>query len=142
MIRKQSSHRPRVTGHRPSSAGVSSGSASTHLSPLTPPIPLAPNSFVSVRKIYLRKITRHFAKFSPFNSFRISKSISETSKKAVKLRAKYASQPIWNQHALSTNATCAFSLVCSLMHVSQSAIHALPHPPISDHSPNHQLRLP
>jgi len=72
--------------------------------------------------MHLRKIFRYFAKFSPFNSFRINESISETAKMAVKLRAKYASQPIWNQYALCHIAACVFSLVHSLKHDSQPAI--------------------
>ena len=67
------------------------------------------------RKNKLRKSLGCFAQFSPFNSFRINKSISESSKMCTELPLFYAPQPFWNQHAVSPFRTRASSLRNSLM---------------------------
>ena len=90
MVTNQSSSRLPATR-------VSPGSALAPRAPLTPPTPLAHNSFVSVKKIKLRKKIGHFAQYSPFNSFRISKPAPESSVKAIELHAIYAPQPLYNQ---------------------------------------------
>jgi hypothetical protein len=87
MIRKQHSSRLLATC-------VSPWSALAPLAPLTPPTLLAPNSFVSVKGIYLRKNLGCFAYFYPSNSFIINKTISETAKNDVKLGAIDSPQPL------------------------------------------------
>ncbi len=67
------------------------------------------------RKIKLRKSLGCFAQFSPFNSFRINKSISESSRMCTELPPFYAPQPVWNQHAVGSFAARAFSLRNSLI---------------------------
>jgi hypothetical protein len=93
MVTNQSSSR--LTATR-----VSPGSALAPRAPLTPPTPLAHNSFVSAKKIKVRKKIGHFAQCSPFNSFRISKQVPDTSIKAIELRRICAPQPLYNQQTV------------------------------------------
>ena len=59
----------------------------------------------------IRKIFRYFAKFSPFKSFRINKSLRERPRRCAQLRPFCASQLLWNQHATCANANGPFSLL-------------------------------
>ncbi len=77
-----------------------------------------PSEPSEVRKIINKKNSGHFAKFSPVNSFRISKTTPRRSSKYVELSRIRGKQLLWNQHSRCSFAPCALSPLNCLIFLS------------------------